>query len=156
MDRLYGSFNSLAYISRIASRSDSSIISSTITKSPISVPDSSPPSSTHSFPVPESRTPCLPQAPSIFSTDIVCVAREWRGCGLARAILKHRFSLMRATGASLTMTLATNKRTQHLLESYGYSVVAEAGMREWAKAEGLEWIPLENDPTSVKLMVLRL
>lgn len=84
------------------------------------------------------------------------MARDWRGNGIARAILSRRISLMRATGASLSMSVATNPLTQHLLGCDGFEVVAEMKLGEFIESDDTEWKAEDKHPNSVKLMVLRL
>lgn len=93
---------------------------------------------------------------SVFSADLICVVREWRGSGLARVMVEHLTTLMRAARPTLALTVATNVRTQRLMKGRGYEVLGETRFREYVEHEELKCMPQEDDPQFIKLMVIKL
>lgn len=91
---------------------------------------------------------------SVFSVDLICVVREWRGSGVARAMSDHLETLLRAARPMIALTVATNVRSQRLMKNKGYEVAGETDFHEYR--DRLKSTPLEDDPQSIKLMAMRL
>ena len=93
---------------------------------------------------------------AVFSVDLLCVAREWRGSGIARVIADHLNTLMRAARPMIALTVATNVRSQRLMKGKGYDVVGETDFRrEYIERWALKYTPQEDDPQCIKLMAMR-
>lgn len=93
---------------------------------------------------------------SVYSADLLCVVREWRGSGVARAMVDHLATLMHAARPMMAITVATNVRSQRLLKGKGYDMVAETNFHEYVVRDGLKCAPLDDDPKSIQLMAMRL
>ena len=93
---------------------------------------------------------------SVFSVDLICVVREWRGSGVARAIADHINTLMRAARPMIALTVATNVRSQRLMKGKGYHVAGETNFRDYVARGALKCTPQEDDPQCIKLMAMRL